>query len=237
MVSSTNVMVVSNVNLPVVKSGVLIAVFMACMVAGQTFAENVDWAKGTIEVTVSAHGSRQAPSPRLARLSSESRARLKARAQFKKAIKKLPLSKKRSWKKLSKTQKARLESILNNPITKRVGHHSDGSITLQLVLPLEKLRTLWDGFTEPQSVFNADGLFVDARHLKAKPVLDVTIQAGNVTLSGTTLWIDEKTTPTKPPPDAIKARSKKSQGFTLPEALENSMKKWKNENRVITIFY
>ena len=210
------------------------AALILCLGSGQICAEKIDWARGTLSVHVSAHGSRQAPSPRLARRSSESRARKQARLKLKEAIAHVPLANNRNWKSLTKEQSARLDDILDRPITDRVGHHSDGSMTLSLSLPLEKLRTLWSGFPGPSESFIDKSIVIDARHLNAKPKIGMELVAGDTTMAGNTFWKKSKKNFLSP---MAKATKKNKRGFVLPKTFQTNLNNWKNENRTVTILY
>lgn len=151
----------------------------------------VDWTRGLLLARGAAAGDLRAPSPSVARLAAERRARAAARTRLRELAADLPLADGRKLgAALAGEGKARLERALERTLDDQIDHGTDGSVVVTCALPLEAVRAAAMGASAPAVVADKapTALLVEADRQLKRPLLGVTLTAGAERYAGPTVY-------------------------------------------------
>jgi hypothetical protein len=153
----------------------------------------IDWTRGVITAVGAAPGDIRAPSPELARVGAERRARAQAHERLLAAARALRLDDRLvgAWADTDAAVAARLAEVVARALDLALDYGSDGSVVLTAGLPLEAVRlAVRDARVEDVALgARADdarptSLIIDARGVLDAPALGVRVVAGAVTYEG-----------------------------------------------------
>jgi hypothetical protein len=165
----------------------------------------IDWTRGLITAVGAAPGDIRAPSPELARVGAERRARVQARERLQAAARALRLhGDDRLVGAIADADAAvagRLSAAVARALDLAVDYGSDGSVVLTAGLPLEAVRQAVQG-TAARDVTAAEApaapttaptaaptaVIVDARGVLDAPALGVRLRAGTYEYAGPTVF-------------------------------------------------
>src|SRR5688572_8785409 len=125
-----------------------IAVSMTATAAAQPVVRDlgdgarVDWTRGLLVARGAAAGDLRAPSPAVARLAAERRARQAARDQLRALAAAIPTGDGKKLGAPDGAAAARLDAALGRTIDLTTDYGTDGSVVLTCALPLEALRVV-----------------------------------------------------------------------------------------------
>ena len=153
----------------------------------------IDWTRGLLVARGAAAADLRAPSPQVARLAAERRARAAGQARLRQLARDLRLADGRSLGSALDKDKAaagRLDRAIARSVDVAIDHASDGSVVLSTALPVEAARAAIAGFTPaPAGAVNAPtALVVTAGKHLARPAVGVSLGAGGERYSGPTLF-------------------------------------------------
>lgn len=153
---------------------------------------SVDWTRGLITATGAAPGDIRAPSPDLARVGAERRARAQAQERLLALARGLALQDGTVGDRADADAAvaSRLAWAVERALDVRVDYGSDGSVVLTAGLPLEAVRQSIQGvpvqeltaFAAPDRAPTA--VIVDARAVLDAPALGLTLRAGEESYAG-----------------------------------------------------
>jgi hypothetical protein len=184
-----------------------LALVVALLLATNVASASVDWARGLIIARGVAAADLRAPSPDIARVAAERAAREALQKQLRDDLRSLPVAGggtvgARADK--DATAKAALDEIVKGTKPERT-LHSDGSVTVQVTVPLSRVSESVLGAKPEGTDERATLLVVDARKLKtAKPALGWRVRAGDVTRTAPTYFL---ATPDPAEAPALEARA------------------------------
>jgi hypothetical protein len=151
---------------------------------------SVDWTRGLLLAVGAAAGDLRAPTPQIARVAAERRARTAARARLRELADRLPLAGGGTVATRLDSDadaKERVARAVENAITVDLDYGSDGSTVATLGLPLEAVRVALDGALAPPTAAQGSeltALVVNASEVMSKPALAVTLSAGGERYEG-----------------------------------------------------
>ncbi len=155
----------------------------------------VDWTRGVITAKAAAVADLYAPSIGIARVGANHRAQAVARTRLKQVALSLRIA---AGETVADTigRRKQGESVLaaaiDNAKPKDIGYSSDGSVQVQLQLPLETIRRslIPRVVVSPQIVASSgpSALVIDAREFVREPRLHLSVAAGNVEYAGPTVF-------------------------------------------------
>lgn len=159
------------------------------LVCGTAFGA-VDWQKGLVVARGVAAADLRAPSAEIARVGAERQARGELEKQLREALRALPIAGGGTVGGRADRDpraKAALDEIVEGTTPERT-LHSDGSVTVQVTVPLRRVAETVLG-APPEAEERASLLVVDARKLKAaRPALGWRVRAGDVTRAAPTYF-------------------------------------------------
>ncbi|RMH40647.1 MAG: hypothetical protein D6689_13085 [Deltaproteobacteria bacterium] len=141
----------------------------------------VDWARGRITAVGAAAADLRAPRPDVARVRAERTARARAAAALAEAARALP------WAgggtvgaaaAAAAEAQRRLAAALARARDGAIDYGSDGSVVVELVAPIEAIRTALQGPGEPPAAAGPSAVVVDARRALRRPAVGLALRAG-----------------------------------------------------------
>ncbi len=151
----------------------------------------VNWSRGMLVVTGASAADVRAPTPEVARIRAERRAREQARARL------LAQARTVTWAggdtvgdqiDAAPAAAARLARAVDRARDEDVDYSSDGSVVVRLALPLEAVRLAVTGAAEPPvDAAGVTAIIVDAPDLAA-PRLGLSLSAGSDAYAGPTVF-------------------------------------------------
>jgi len=139
---------------------------------------SLDWTRGLLLARAAAVAALTAPSPELARVGAERKAKTRAEQLLKTALGKIPLTG-LTWKALrkDKDREARLTEVLEDPLVVEVEYASDGTTVVTLGVPLAALRDAIAGsvMAPPGGEGGVESVLLDARGVVSRPVLNLSV--------------------------------------------------------------
>jgi hypothetical protein len=168
----------------------------------------VDWTRGLLVAVGAAGADLRAPSPDVARVGAERRARQAARDRLDAAARELPMADGRLVAEhLDEAAAARLATAVAAALELDLDYGADGSCVARLAVPLEAVRAALGG-PEPALALGgagpADGreptaLVVDATRIASAPRLGLAVVAGDVRYAGPTVFFSSLTAAKRDP--------------------------------------
>ena len=156
--------------------------------------EHVDWTRGLVVATAGAPADLREPSPEIARIKAERQARERVKDRLARLARQIPLADGRHAGAAldhDHAARARLDDALDHTIDVNVDYGSDGTVVITAGLPLEAVRVAIAGPAAPPGA-QADAptaLVVNARSVKLRPALGLTLVAGQERYSGPTVFV------------------------------------------------
>lgn len=155
----------------------------------------IDWTRGLVTAMGAAPGDIRAPSPELARVGAERRARAQAQERLLAAARGLRMEDRPvgAWADADAALAERLAAAVARALDLAVEYGSDGSVVLTAGLPLEAVRLAVRGAVvedvalaarAPGAAAQPTSLIIDARGVLDAPVLGVRVVAGAAEYAG-----------------------------------------------------
>jgi len=155
----------------------------------------IDWTRGLVTAVGAAPGDIRSPSPELARVGAERRARAQAHERLLAAARALRLDDRLvgAWADADAAVAERLAAAVARALDLNMDYGSDGSVVLTAGLPLEAVRLAVGGAVVEDVTLGArvngpaaqpTSLIIDARGVLDAPVLGVRVVAGAAAYAG-----------------------------------------------------
>ncbi len=150
----------------------------------------IDWTRGMITAQGAAAGDLRAPSPAIARVAAERRAKRAAGARLTRMVGRLSTAGGVVVGTGSGAAKARLERAAAAARVLSIEYGSDGSVLASLGLPIEAVRVALFGVAAAPSATKGapTALLVDARGIVSAPALGIELMAGGERYAAPTVF-------------------------------------------------
>ncbi len=167
----------------------LAALACLCLYQSRAHAQetHVDWQRGLLLARAAVPGDLSSPSREMARVKAERQARERCRSKLLAAQAKLPLA--------GGLRRTAIEDDSWPLATTAIDYGMDGSVVVEMALPLDALRTIFAGPDAPTALGNTgpQALIIDARKHKLSPAIGFSISDDKTEYRGPTLFfVDEE---------------------------------------------
>lgn len=170
----------------------LVALLLLLLPDGVRAEPRVDWQRGLLIARGIGVGDLRSPSRKLARVKAERQAKTRCKKAL---LAEVGSIRSAAGKKASALAKAEeLQGLADSILPLTTDYGTDGSVVVEMGLPLDALRTLLHGPDPLQSeVLEGPSLIViDARALPVKPALGYSLDDGNQNYRGPTLFFNSE---------------------------------------------